>query len=185
MFARTTRLFLRPGWTEDIEAIHAAFDDEVIAQNLSTPPWPYTVCDAHSFLCQTRHIQHPNLLITRRTAGAPQVIGSIGISPMQGSDQIELGYWISRQHWGLGYATEAARAMLDIAGALGYKEIMAEHFTDNPASGKVLRKLGFHSTGRVLNRHSNGRGKSAPVLEYKKSLAKNNASEEAMRSLAA
>lgn len=185
MFARTTRLLLRPGWPEDVTALHTAFDDEVIAQNLSTPPWPYNVSDARDFLLRPRDLQYPNLLITRRTAGAPQIIGSIGFGPIQGSDRIELGYWISRQHWGLGYATEAARAILDIAKTLGHQKITAEHFTDNPASGNVLRKLGFRATGRHLNRHSNGRGKSAPVIEYEKSLAEYDASEEAMRSLAA
>jgi hypothetical protein len=66
---------------------------------------------------------------------------------------------------GQGYATEAGRAVLSLARTLGHKVLMARHFLDNPASGRVLRKLGFAPTASG-ERFSLGRGVAAPSLAY-------------------
>ena len=113
----------------------------------------------------------PRFLITRSRDAA--LIGCIGIDMTAG--QVELGYWIARQHWGRGYATEAGRGVIEIASALGYKTLVASHFLDNPASGKVLSKLGFKPTGRIVNRHSCGRGAEAPTAEYSLDLSEQSA----------
>ena len=75
------------------------------------------------------------------------MIGSVGLG--RHGDDIELGYWIARSHWGQGYATEAARAVLGLAEALGHRRIFAGHFADNPASGRVLAKAGFSADWRT------------------------------------
>ena len=109
----------------------------------------------------------PRFLITRASDAA--VVGCIGIDPNEG--EVELGYWIARAHWGYGYATEAGEAVLGIARSLGHQRLQASHFLDNPASGRVLQKLGFTATGRVVERHSCGRGAKAPTAEYTLDLA--------------
>ena len=83
---------------------------------------------------------------------------------------VELGYWIARRFWGQGFATEAGMAVLAIAAALGHSEATAAHFLDNPASGKVLRKLGFEPTGRIEERFSCGRGSAAQAVQYQRLL---------------
>jgi L-amino acid N-acyltransferase YncA len=55
------------------------------------------------------------------------------------------------------------RALLPVARALGHRELVASHFVDNPASGRVLRKLGFCPTGEIRDRFSLGRGGEAPA----------------------
>ena len=56
----------------------------------------------------------------------------------------ELGYWIGVPWWNRGYATEAGRALLDFGfGTLGLHRIMAHHMMRNPASGRVMQKLGM------------------------------------------
>lgn len=56
----------------------------------------------------------------------------------------ELGYWLDQSAWGQGFATEAARALVAFAfNELGLDELRSGHATDNPASGRVLKKLGF------------------------------------------
>src|SRR3546814_10810174 len=65
-----------------------------------------------------------------------------------------MGYWIARPYWGLGFATEAGRQLLHIARAMSLPKLSAGHFVDNPASGAVLRKLGFRPTGKVAQRYS-------------------------------
>jgi RimJ/RimL family protein N-acetyltransferase len=162
MFARTERLLLRPGWKEDAPALFQAIADPAIVRNLASPPWPYTLADAEAFLASERGPDEAAFLIFRRTRGAPQLIGAAGFGRTP-SGQTELGYWIARDHWGLGYATEAARALVDIArDALRLKRLVAGHFVDNPASGRVLQKLGFRPVGIVAERYSAGRGETSP-----------------------
>ena len=76
---------------------------------------------------------------------------------------MELGYWIGRSFWGRGYATEACSALIDIARALGLPSLEGSHFIDNPASARVLDKLGFKSLGIVAPRLSCARGSEVPA----------------------
>jgi RimJ/RimL family protein N-acetyltransferase len=162
MFARTERLLLRPGWLEDAPALFAAISDEGIVRNLASAPWPYRPEDAEAFLGTERRPDEATFLVFRRTKGAPQLIGTAGLG-RRPSGAIELGYWIARPHWGLGYATEAAQAVVGIArDGLRLKRLTAGHFLDNPASGRVLQKLGFKPVGIVAERYSAGRGEAAP-----------------------
>jgi RimJ/RimL family protein N-acetyltransferase len=162
MFARTERLLLRPGWPEDAPALARAIGEETIVRNLASAPWPYDLGHARAFLETERRAHEASFLVFRRTRGAPQLIGSAGLG-RRPDGEMELGYWISRPNWGLGYATEAARAVLTIArDALRLDRIQAGHFLDNPASGRVLEKLGFRPTGEVAGRFSCGRREAAP-----------------------
>lgn len=162
MFARTERLLLRPGWLEDAPALFEGIRDEGIVRNLASAPWPYTLADAESFLRTEREPGEPCFLIFLRTAGDPLLVGTVGFG-RRPSGETEFGYWIARPHWGRGYATEAGRAALDHAReGLRIPRVSAGHFTDNPASGRVLEKLGFRPTGVVAPRYSAGRGEAAP-----------------------
>jgi RimJ/RimL family protein N-acetyltransferase len=179
MFARTERLLLRPGWIEDAPALFGAIADEAVVRNLATAPWPYTLDHARAFLATERRRNEPSLLIFLRTAGGPQLIGTIGLR--RRSDALDLGYWIARPHWNRGYATEAGEAVVRIAReSLRVPRLAAGHFLDNPASGRVLEKLGFRPTGIVKERNSAGRGGWAPCRELKLSLAGEAEPEAAM-----
>lgn len=169
VFHRSERLLLRPVWPEDWQGVLSGIADEGVVRNLASAPWPYREQDARAFTAMPIDPLSPRFLITR--ARDAQVVGCIGIDPPPAEDgenagTIEVGYWIARPHWGQGYASEAGRAILSIARTLGYKRVIASHFLDNPASGKVLEKLGFVSTGRIVDRHSCGRGEKAPTAEY-------------------
>lgn len=167
MFARTERLLLRPGWIEDAPALLRAIGDEAIVRNLASVPWPYRLADAETFLATERRPDEPVMLITRRTAGAPEIIGTIGLG-RRPNGEVEFGYWIARRHWGRGYATEAAQAMVEIArDALRLPRLHAGHFLDNPASGRVLEKVGFRPTGVIAPRFSAGRRGTAPCRLFR------------------
>lgn len=157
MFARTERLLLRPGWAEDAPALAAAIADETIVRNLATAPWPFTLRDAEAFLARPRDPVLPSLLIFERTTDAPRLVGACGLG-RRSSGAVELGYWISCPSWGRGFATEACAALIDIARTLGLRQLEGSHFVDNPASGRVLEKLGFVATGITAPRLSCGRG---------------------------
>ena len=170
MFARTERLLLRPGWAEDAPALARAIADEQVVRNLATAPWPYRQQDAEAFLASPRDPVMPSFLITERTGGEPRIVGSCGLG-RRPSGSVELGYWIARPHWGKGFATEAGLALIEIARALRLPRLEASHFLDNPASGRVLEKLGFVPTGISAPRYSCARDGEAMARLYKLSLA--------------
>ena len=163
MFARTRRLTLRPGWPEDAPALAHAIAHEAVIAKLARAPWPYAVSDADAFLAQPRAGHDPRFLIETMEAGAPRLIGGIAIDP--DGETHQLGYWLTPDAWGRGLATEAGEAVIAMARhALGLRRLGAFHFVDNPASGRVLTKLGFRPTGRIEPRASLGRGGEAPAV---------------------
>jgi RimJ/RimL family protein N-acetyltransferase len=180
MFARTERLLLRPGWIEDASALFAGIADEAVVRNLATAPWPYRLEDAEAFLSSPRRPRSANMLVFRCDCGAPELIGTIGFSA-QPSGRFELGYWIARRHWNRGYATEAGEAVVRMAReSFRVPSLEAGHFLDNPASGRVLEKLGFRPTGIDASRYSTGRGAFAPCREFTLALAGEAEREPAM-----
>ena len=166
MFARTERLLLRPGWAEDAPALAKAIADQTIVRNLASAPWPFSLRDAEAFLVAPRDPILPSLLVFERTDGEPMLVGACGLG-RRPSGAVELGYWISRQHWGRGLASEAGLALVDIARALGLARLEASHFLDNPASGRVLEKLGFQPTGIIAPRLSCARGAEIPARYFR------------------
>ena len=165
MFARTPRLLLRPGFPEDAPALAAAIADEQVVRNLGRVPWPYRLSDAEEFLAAPRDPVLPAFLIVERTDASPKIVGSCGLH-RRNSGSVELGYWIARRHWGRGLATEAGSAVVEIARALRLRSLEAAHFLDNPASGRVLEKLGFSATGIIAPRFCRGRGEELPARFY-------------------
>lgn len=166
MFARTARLLLRPAWEEDVTALHATIGDESVVRNLACAPWPYRIEDAHAFVGLARDPLMPDFLIFARTHGAPRLIGGVGLA-RERNGAVELGYWIARPYWGLGFATEAARALVGMADhSLRLPQLVAGHFLDNPASANVLYKLGFQPTGEVFMRRSLARGRDVACARF-------------------
>ncbi len=160
MFARTARLTLRPAWPEDTAAITAAIAHEAVVMKLAQVPWPYTEQHAAEYLQRTETWSDLFRVVLAREADATRLIGGVGLH--RRGDESELGYWFTPPAWGRGYATEAARAMVDIAQhALGLRRLVSAHFLDNPASGRVLAKLGFVETGREM-RPCAARGHEVP-----------------------
>ena len=152
MFAITERLLLRPGWAEDAPALSRAIGDEAVVRHLARVPWPYALGDAERFLAWPVDPLRPRFLIFLRETGA--LVGGIGL---HGEVEAELGYWVSRAYWARGLATEAGRAVVALADcSLRLPRLVSAHALDNPASGAVLRKLGFRPGG-VVARHSAGR----------------------------
>jgi len=160
---------LRPGWIEDAPELSRAIGRHEVVRNLSRAPWPYTLGDAQAYLARTVGRGEIGFLICAIEGGTSRIVGGIGIGPL-GDEPHELGYWIAPDAWGRGYATEAGRAVVDLARTLGIRRIAARHAIDNPASGRVLRKLGFRPTGRVTAYHSLGRGGEVQSVEMEQML---------------
>jgi len=89
-----------------------------------------------------------------------------------GADHAELGYWIGRPYWGMGYATEAVRALILYAFETdGFDYLTVGHFSDNPASERIIAKFGFAPQGPI-ERDSAARGVKARCMTYRLDRAK-------------
>lgn len=76
------------------------------------------------------------------------LVGVCGYMPNDDGNSAEIGYWIGKPWWGRGIATEAAGALIDHCfEEAGFERVTCGHFVDNPASGRVISKLGFRYTG--------------------------------------
>lgn len=148
----TERLVLRPFGEADIDAVQALANDVDIARNTLNIPHPYDRADAVAWI-----ESHPGQLESREAVTyavtAPEaggVVGAVGLILELEHERAELGYWIGRAYWGRGYATEAARAVVAWGfRSLALHRIHASHFPRNPASGRVLRKLGMRHEGSL------------------------------------
>ena len=169
MFARTPRLTLRPRWPEDAAALTEAVSHESVATNLARLPWPYRRDHAEAWLAAPRPAPDATFVILAHDRAYPRLIGVMSIAPE--GDRPALGYWLTPAAWGYGYATEAGRAVLGVARhALGLAHLTSSYFIDNPASGRVLEKLGFREVARG-SRFCLARGRDVPCVEVERTLA--------------
>ncbi len=157
----TERLVLRPPAPSDAAGLVCLINDIEIARMTTRIPHPYGLADAEAFLAGQGDIdaaRDRSLQIETRDG---RMIGVVG-AHARDEPFPEIGYWIARTHWGRGYATEAAMAIRDWAvKAFACRALVAGHFADNPASGRVLVKCGFLYTGEVRQRFSVARGAAA------------------------
>jgi RimJ/RimL family protein N-acetyltransferase len=159
----TRRLTLRAPERRDARKMAAIANDFDIARMTSRMPWPYGLDDAEGFIarCEQRDW-------TRDATFALEVedegfAGCLGFFT-NADDQLEVGYWLGRQWWGRGLATEALRGALTWASRDWNRRcVTAGHFADNPVSGTVLVKAGFLYTGVVRTQPSLARGAPAPT----------------------
>ena len=154
----TERLTLRRPTLADVNAIARLADDRRIAQNTRLPH-PYSQDHAVDFI---RHVANSPREVVFLIEHNHTPIGMVGAGWRE-ADTPELGYWLGVEHWGQGFATEAARAVLDFT----FEEfdtafIRSFARVTNPASRNILEKCGFQWSGVELHRFESI-GSSAPV----------------------
>ena len=157
----TRRLTLRPPLEVDAEAIAKLLQNTNVSRNLTNVPHPYSLNDAYDWLGRTQGDGTLNFSIHRQS-----LLGVIGLRPVDG--HVDLGYWLGEPYWGNGYISEAARAVV----AYGFRRLEASEFhsgayQDNPASLRVLEKLGFELTGQTEHHFCPTRGEEVPCTRMK------------------
>jgi RimJ/RimL family protein N-acetyltransferase len=135
---QTARLTLRPVAVSDEAAVVTALNDFAVTSWLAVVPWPYTAADFQQFL--TEFARPGETFAVEDAAGLAGIIGA----------GAELGYWYAPRAHGLGYATEAARAVLATQFAHRPRLVTSGYFEGNTRSAHVLAKLGFVETGRRM-----------------------------------
>jgi RimJ/RimL family protein N-acetyltransferase len=124
--------------------------DYDVAKMTSRIPHPYNEADAEDFLAGLNAADRHIFAIQRKQDGL--FIGCIGLNKdADRAGDFEMGYWLGKPFWGLGFATEAARRLTDFTfGLLDQDRVKAGWYHDNPASGHVLAKLGARHNGSKM-----------------------------------
>jgi len=147
----TQRLTLRAPSANDLAALVPLIGDYDVAKNLTVVPHPYTMEHAQQWLDHVTKRRAANEGQDWSILAGDAFIGVVSVGLYQG--RFSLGYWLGKPWWGQGYATEAALAAVTFAFATRPLGVMVSgYFADNPASGRVLAKLGFEPAGIELVR---------------------------------
>jgi RimJ/RimL family protein N-acetyltransferase len=159
----TERLQLRKPTLADVKAIALLANDRRIAENTRRLPHPYSQDHAIEFIAAMAQASCETVFLIELDY---KPIGMVGID-WRLPEAPELGYWLGVDYWGQGFATEAARAVIDFA----FEEFDIEHLISgarvaNPASRNILEKCGFQWSGVELHRFE-ALGSSTPVDCFK------------------
>ncbi|MGO4389423.1 GNAT family N-acetyltransferase [Microvirga sp. 2YAF29] len=150
----TRRLWLRWPRLADAQAIVRLAGEKAVADMTARIPHPYPPEQAERFIFQARrdNANGESLQLAITPKGKPNsLIGMVGIGSNPETGKPDLGYWLGTPSWGQGYATEAARALIDAFFAYGHEsELTASPRVINPASRRVLEKCGFAYQGAGL-----------------------------------
>ena len=148
MILETERLVLRPFTLADAPALQRLAGAREVAYNTLLIPHPYPDGAAEQWISKPRTENDLVFAITLRESG--ELTGGMGLTVNPDHRRAEIGYYIGVAYWGRGYATEAGRAVIRYAfEGLRVNRVYAEHFSRNPASGRVLQKLGMRHEGSL------------------------------------
>ena len=164
----TERLLLRPFELSDGPRVKELAGDKAIANTTLNIPHPYEDGMAEEWISTHQPKfeagELTNCAIVLKSTH--KLIGAIGLTINKRFDRAELGYWVAKEYWNHGYCTEAAEAMLEYGfHKLDLHKITATHITRNPASGKVMEKIGMNKEG-ILREHVNKWDKYEDVVSY-------------------
>lgn len=150
MQIHTERLVLRDFHQEDLQAVHEYASDPEVVKYM--PFGPNTLEDSQNFLDRAigKQSVDPRTDYDLGVAlkSEDRLIGGCRVNKTS-ENEAHLGYIYNRRYWGEGYATEAARSMVEFAfGELGLHRIYADVHLDNAGSIRVLEKVGMTLEGR-------------------------------------
>ena len=167
----TERLVIRPFCDTDANAVQSLLQSREIAANTASIEHPYPEGAAALWIathagCWARGESAVFAMVEKHQLG--QVRGAIGLEIHARDENAELGYWVGEPWWGRGYATEAAEAVLQFGfSILGLRKIYAHHHAKNPASGRVMQKVGMEQEG-YMKCHVKKWGRFEDVIYYGK-----------------
>ena len=146
---RTSQLLLRPFVLEDAVVVQRLAGAYEVASGTLTVPHPYEDGMAESWIGSHEDAWEAREgMVLAMVSEDDGVVGAISLDLNEMHRRGELGYWVGVPFWGQGYATEASSAVIDFGlEVLELNRIQAQHFVGNPASGRVMQKVGMEYEG--------------------------------------
>lgn len=164
----TQRLLLRPLALSDAKDVQRLAGHPLVADTTLSIPHPYPNGCAELWI--QRHPgqwagdKEAHWAITLRESG--QLVGVIGLIIQRDHRRAEIGYWVGADYWGKGYCTEAAREVVGYAfHKMRLHRVVGRHFARNPASGRVMQKIGMTYEG-CLREHAYKNGRYEDLACY-------------------
>ncbi|HEX8395612.1 MAG TPA: GNAT family N-acetyltransferase, partial [Longimicrobium sp.] len=166
---RTERLILREFQRDDWAGMHAYQNDPLYLRYYDRERMDPGESQALIAAFMAWRVDRPRIKtqLAIALAGTGEMIGNVGVrrNDPAGTDA-EIGYELNPEHWGHGYATEAALAMRDWGfGEQRLTRLHAHCIADNVASSNVLEKLGMRREG-LLRNHVFQKGRFWDVMMY-------------------
>jgi RimJ/RimL family protein N-acetyltransferase len=164
----TERLTLRPFSASDASDVQRLAGVLEVAESTLNIPHPYPDGAAERWIgSHAEHFAHGREMVCAITLrGTGELAGAVGLVLEPAHARGELGYWIARPLWATGIATEAARSLVTFGfRSLGLNRIHAVHFSTNPASGRVMQKLGMQFEG-IRRQHVRRWDRFHDIAEY-------------------
>jgi len=164
----TERLILRPFVLSDAPEVQRLAGEREIAATTINIPHPYEDGVAEEWI--NKHAERfekgeiADFAICDRENG--HLIGATALFLSLSNERAELGYWVGKPYWGKGYCTEAAREMLRFGfEELDLNRIFAHYMGNNPASGRIMEKLGMKYEG-CMRQHVKKWGELLDMIFY-------------------
>ena len=152
----TRRLLLRPFVAEDAAKLQELAGSREVADGLIAMPHPLSAAAARSLIAAQAHSfqAETSVHFALDPSHEGALVGGCELRDIDAENlQAELSFWVGRDWWGRGYATEAAAAALQYAfESLGLNRVYAHHILRSPAPGSVLRRLGMKQEGILRQR---------------------------------
>lgn len=163
----TDRIILRPWRITDAETLFKWASDPDIGERAGWPPHK-SVEESQEVIRTVFNDATNTWAIELKETG--EAIGAMGYGPScecnlpARDDEPIAGYWVAKPYWNRGICTEALKLMIDhIRRTTGIRSLISGHFTDNPASGRVMEKCGFKPTGETVTDDTQYKGKDRPI----------------------
>ena len=165
---QTEHLLLRPFREEDAGDVQRLAGDPEVAKTTLNIPHPYEDGMAQAWLASHSDdlVLGVNVVYAMVEKAGDALVGAISVAIEQKHQRGEMGYWVGKPFWRRGYCTEAGKVLLGFCfGSLGLHRVHAHHFSGNPASGRVMEKIGMTVEG-CLRQHINKNGEWYDVMMY-------------------
>lgn len=162
----TERLLLRPMTMEDAPTIHRLVNDKDICYGCVHIPYPYPEGAAEAWISghPFRFMQQHAAIFAITKDG--EIIGATGIELKFAEERYYIGYWIGKEFWGNGYASEAAKRLIEYGlDTLQIPTLYAECLEENTASLNVLRKIGMKEIA-LVHKPCHSPTKEEPVVVF-------------------
>lgn len=167
----TSRLLLRIFQPGDAPEVERLLNDKEIASNTRSIDFPYPLGGGIKWIENQTQLRSSGdaycfAICKLDSTNEERLMGAIALTVNKTDHNAELGYWMGRDFWNRGYCTEACHAIVEFGfETLGLQKLTSHHLSRNPASGRVLDKIGMTREG-LCRKHVRKWGVFEDVVLY-------------------